>query len=121
MFRKVFLVVTLLVLAFISTQCGELWDLINSNSGSQITSTNATNVFGQTGFTQTGSATSATTLKSPTGVFFYQNRLYVSDTKNNRVLRYNTYASGTAANVIGQSGFITGASNALATGSNVTS
>ncbi|HLD74802.1 MAG TPA: hypothetical protein VJB34_07885 [Bdellovibrionota bacterium] len=121
MFRKVFLVVTLLVLAFISTQCGELWDLINSNSGSQITSTNATNVFGQTGFTQTGSATSATTLKSPTGIFFYDSRLFVSDSGNHRVLRFNAYSSGTAANVVGQSGLTTGAPNALATGTNATS
>ena len=121
MVRKILLGLTLLVLVFISTQCGKFWDLINSNSGSQITGTNATKVFGQTGFTQTGSATSATTLKSPTGVFFYQNRLYVSDTGNHRVLRFNTYASGTANNAIGQNGLTTGAANALATSTNITS
>lgn len=75
----------------------------------------AANVIGQTNFTNSGAAVSSSRLDFPTdcAVFTFSDTppttiLLVSDTNNNRVLRWNTVpsTSGVAANVvIGQSGF----------------
>jgi hypothetical protein len=68
----------------------------------------AANVIGQTNFTNSGAAVSSSRLEFPTACAVYGSILLVSDTYNNRVLRWNTVptTNGVAANVvIGQSGF----------------
>lgn len=65
-----------------------------------------------------GGVASALTLNGPTGLFYDQvrQRLYISDTGNNRVLIYTSaiYADGQAANIVlGQGDFVT--TNAAAT------
>jgi hypothetical protein len=68
----------------------------------------AANVIGQTNFTNSGAAVSSSRLEFPTACAVYGAILLVSDTYNNRVLRWNTVptTNGVAANVvIGQSGF----------------
>lgn len=51
----------------------------------------ANQVVGQQNFVATAAGTSSTTLDTPTGVFVYENKLFISDTGNNRVLIYNGY------------------------------
>jgi len=74
----------------------------------------ATKVIGQTDFVTGTPGTTQTTLSGPTGISFDDlNRLYVSDTTNNRVLIYNADAlslsnSGASASfVLGQTLFTT--------------
>jgi sugar lactone lactonase YvrE len=73
------------------------------------------NILGQTLFTNTTSGTTATTLALPTGLAFdsVNNRLYVSDNFNSRVLVYDTASitNGEAAiNVLGQTDFVSSTS-----------
>ena len=46
-------------------------------------------VFGQVNFTATGYATSATTLRGPSGVYVSGTQLFITDSSNDRVLIYN--------------------------------
>lgn len=70
-------------------------------------------VLGQTNFTNTGNNTSATGLYTPESVAYDEvnNRLWVSESDNNRVVGFNlaSLSNGmTASWVLGQSGFTTG-------------
>jgi hypothetical protein len=82
----------------------------------------ASHVIGQTGFGTNGSATSSTTLYTPTSVTEdpATGKVFVSDQFNHRVLRYPSAAAmtnGAAAEaVLGQSSFTTNASNTAANG-----
>ncbi len=77
---------------------------------------NATHVLGQSDFTSGGSATTRGGMKSPSGVFFdsANNRLFVADTNNNRVLEFDLSGGITdgmnATHVLGQSNFTSGSS-----------
>lgn len=79
------------------------------------TSTTATRVFGQVGFTSgynPGVGTSATRLKGPWGVAVNGNDLWVSDTSSHRVLRYAKSPGGQAAlAVYGQANFLSETAN----------
>ncbi|MBP6866390.1 MAG: peptidoglycan-binding protein [Candidatus Pacebacteria bacterium] len=81
----------------------------------------AVNVLGQADFTSSGSATTATGVNSPRGVSYddTNQRLFVADTSNNRVLVYDvaSITDGEAAvNVLGQPDFITSNLSLSATG-----
>ncbi|MBI2061837.1 MAG: hypothetical protein HYT87_19020 [Nitrospirae bacterium] len=80
---------------------------------------NAANVIGQSNFTSAGAGTSATTLNSPQGVEVdsSNNRLFVSDTNNHRVVivDLDLLSDGMSfINVIGQPDLTTGAISATA-------
>ena len=70
-------------------------------------------VFGQNSFTTAGSSTTVTTMSNPRGVWLDANdRLWVADSANNRVLRFdavsNKPSTGASADgVLGQSNFTT--------------
>src|SRR3989344_2371517 len=110
----------LIVLSFLVTltHCGDVWDLINSNSGNLSNNANATLVIGQSNFQTVSSATQAGGLNFPNGVYFDNTRLLIADSGSHRVLVYNSFPlnSGTNANVVvGQTGFTTNGSNANGT------
>jgi DNA-binding beta-propeller fold protein YncE len=68
----------------------------------------AANVIGQTNFSNSGAAKTSSRLAVPSACAVFDGILLVSDSSNNRVLRWNTVpiTNGVAANVvIGQSGF----------------
>lgn len=69
----------------------------------------AVNVLGQSGFTTSTAATTAGGLSGPDGVFLDSNdRMFVSDSTNNRILVYNISSitdGENAVNVLGQSSF----------------
>ena len=84
------------------------------DSANQLIDKNADIVLGQANFSSTavnqGGGASAGTLNSPKGVFFdsANQRLYISDTGNNRVLVYTSTISSSGQNanlVLGQSSF----------------
>ncbi len=74
---------------------------------------NADLVLGQSDFTTITAATTQSGLNEPTGLALYGNTLYVADTKNNRVLRFDNISSktnGSNADVVfGQSNFTSSA------------
>ena len=77
---------------------------------------NADGVLGQPDFISNTAVVSQSGLNSPFGVYTDSfNRLYVADTLNNRVMIFNGAASllngANAANVLGQSDFLTGTAN----------
>jgi hypothetical protein len=68
-------------------------------------------VLGQTNFTNSGSGTTSTTLKTPTDVWTDGTKVIVADSGNARILIWNTFpiSNGQAANVVvGQTNFTTG-------------
>ncbi|MEX0656921.1 MAG: NHL repeat-containing protein [Nitrosopumilaceae archaeon] len=74
----------------------------------------ATLVLGQEDFESSGSGTTASTLQSPRGIAFDSSgNLWVVDSTNNRVLRYDTpFTNGEAATlVLGQEDFESGVAN----------
>lgn len=96
--------------------------IFNLNAANLLTDYTADYVLGQSSSSVTapnrGGAASAATLNGPTGLFYDQTRqrLYISDTGNNRVLVYTSSINtdGQAANIVlGQSDFVT--TNAAAT------
>lgn len=64
--------------------------LVFNNAPTKSNGSNADNVLGQASFTSGGSATTATTLNGPSGLFYDRaaDVLWVGDAINNRVLRY---------------------------------
>jgi sugar lactone lactonase YvrE len=107
---------------------GRLWVADNGNNrilrfdhASTLSSgANANGVLGQPTFTSNASATNQHSLKNPAGVFVDTGgRLWVTDTSNHRVLRYNNAAAkangANADGVLGQPNFT---SNAIATTQN---
>ena len=110
-------------------QAGNLWvgDLFNERvleylKGSGFTTGQAASVaIGQSDFTSSGAATTATGLTLPDTVAFdLSGNLWVADYGNNRVLEYlkgSGFTTGQAASVvIGQSDFVSGGSATTATG-----
>jgi len=92
-----------------------LWNTFPTASGQA-----ASMVLGQLIFTTGASASppTASSLSEPHGVFFDGTRLFVADTKNNRVLIWNSLptGSGQAADVVvGQSDFVSKGSGTTAT------
>lgn len=83
------------------------------NTSSVTNGMNASNVIGQTNFTNTGAASTQSRLSNPKGMSYDTNtdRLFVSDNNNHRVLVFNAGASvlptnsASAVNVIGQVNF----------------
>jgi sugar lactone lactonase YvrE len=81
----------------------------------------ATSVLGQPGFGSAAAATSAVAMSAPSGVNADAGgRVWVADTSNNRVLRFDGAASlgngAPASGVLGQSTFVTSTSALTATG-----
>jgi len=75
-------------------------------------------VLGQTNFTTSTAGTSQSTLYRPNGVAIYNNHLLVTDSKNDRVLIWNSLPSSNDALpdvVVGQANFTTQASGCTAT------
>jgi len=96
-----------------------------TNAAALATGASAEVVFGQTSFSNGNShSASSTTMSTPEGVAFDQTgRLYVADTGNNRVLRFDTPSTttvnGVAANlVLGQGSFSTTNAVVAASGMN---
>jgi DNA-binding beta-propeller fold protein YncE len=84
---------------------------------------NAANVIGQTLFTTSASGTTAARFSVPENVFFQTgtNRLFVSDSNNNRVMIFDLTAIAdgeNAVNVLGQTLFTTGTQNLSQSGFN---
>jgi len=79
--------------------CGHRVLVFNVPTGTNITGENASYVLGQSNFTNCGQATSSTTMNSPETAAFdpVNQRLFVADANNNRVLVFNV-APGTIAN-----------------------
>lgn len=112
----------------LSGMLGVVWDgagLYISDGNNRVlyfagTSTTASRVYGQPGFTSgtpNNPSISANTLRTPGGIFTDRDGLYVTDADNNRVLFYpNT--STTATRVYGQPNFTTATSGLNATGLN---
>lgn len=111
---------------------GNLWvsDYSNNrilrfdNASSKPTGSPADLVLGQTGFTSNTSGTTPNKMKGPVGIFVDGNdRLWITDRLNNRVLRFDnasTLTNGANADgVLGQNDFITGTSGLLATKMNL--
>ncbi|PPE75681.1 hypothetical protein C3942_01960 [Solimonas fluminis] len=74
----------------------------------QQSSADADYVMGQSGFSRSSAGSSASTLRAPFGVGSDGTRIYVADSGNNRVLRYNAFPleNGLAASeVYGQESF----------------
>jgi len=107
---------------------GTLWvsDYLNNrvlkfdNASSRENGSSADVVIGQPNFTTNTSGTTSNKLKGPVGVFVDgQERLWVTDRLNHRVLRFDNAASklsgSNADGVLGQSDFITGTSGLSAT------
>lgn len=102
-------------------------DLLNNrilifNSANSLTNGQAaSNVLGQADFTSAGAATTAAGLSSPNGVAYHNNKLYVADTANHRVIVYDVAAitnGENAINVLGQSSFTTAVSATSQSGMN---
>jgi len=69
---------------------------------------NASYVIGQSSFTRVTGSTAASSLYTPTGIASDQTRIYIADSRNNRVLVYNSFPTSngpTADTVIGQHDF----------------
>lgn len=83
-----------------------VWNFLPQTSSPSLA---ATGVVGQPDFTSYTSGDTATTLDQPASVFAAGSKLFVADTKNNRVLIYklplNNSTGQSAAVVIGQSDF----------------
>ena len=95
---------------------GNLWvadsrnnRVLEFSANNLITGAFATNVIGQTSFTSGTTGTTANTLNSPGGIAFDSaGNLWVTDSNNNRVLKFsagNLITNGFATNVIGQMSF----------------
>lgn len=110
---------------------GRLWigDTFNSrvlrfdNAASKADGANADAVLGQSNLTSSGSATSQSGMNQPTGVAIDSaGRLFVADTTNHRVLRFDNAASkvngANADAVLGQSDFTSNTAATTQTGMN---
>ena len=88
-----------------------VFDLDASN---HITDYTADYVLGQSSFSGTSSATTQSGLSSPKGLAYYNNKLYVSDNLNNRVVVYDVASISNGENavsVLGQTLFTTSTNN----------
>ena len=98
---------------------GRLWvaDMGNNrvlrydNASTKSNGADADSVLGQPGFNSSSTATSQSRMNFPTGVFADGSRLWVADTENNRVLRFEEAAAkpngANADGVLGQADFDT--------------
>ncbi|MDE1868330.1 MAG: NHL repeat-containing protein, partial [Thaumarchaeota archaeon] len=93
--------------------------ILKFNTTNLVTGGTANVTLGQTTFTSSSSGTSATKLKSPNGLAFDSNgNLWVADTSNNRILKFNTtnlVTGGTANVTLGQTTFTSSSSGTSAT------
>lgn len=90
--------------------------LVYGFTGSVSNNMSGTLVLGQTSFTSSGASTTSTTMRSPRGVSYDapNNRLYVSDTLNNRILMFasgSVVTGGTGSYVFGQTSFTSSGAN----------
>jgi len=86
-----------------------IWNTFPTESGQA-----ADVVVGQSDFTSSSSGLSASSFNNPTAAWSSDNRLFVSDNTNNRILVFNSVPSSNGASadmVIGQPNFTSGSSN----------
>jgi hypothetical protein len=91
-----------------------MWTTLPTSSGQA-----ADIVIGQANMTSSGSAATSTGLSAPTGVWSTGSVLYIADTSNNRVLKYNTIpaSNGAAASLaVGQTNLTNSSSGCTAAG-----
>ena len=86
-----------------------IWNTVPTVSG-----TNADFVVGQADFTSSMSTTTSARMNKPEGLSIYQGMLFVADTNNQRILRFNSVptSNGAAADAVyGQADFSNGSAN----------